>query len=68
MNKLYDHGEIDVPGIDRAGCAPGKQSEQRPKAFAPAADGIDDVTLDGWIECRGLLRNPRLNFFQMWLN
>jgi hypothetical protein len=45
-----------MPGIDLSGGAAGKQSQQRPKTFTPAADCVDDVTFDRGIECRGLLR------------
>jgi hypothetical protein len=68
VNELNDYGEIDMPGIDLSGGAAGKQSQQRPKTFAPAADSVDDVTFDCWIECRGLLRDARLDLLKVWLN
>jgi hypothetical protein len=68
VNELNDHGEIDMPRIDLSGSAAGKQSQQWPKPFAPAADSIDDVTFNCGIECRGLLRDARLNLLKVRLN
>src|ERR1051325_2391832 len=68
VNELYDHGQVDVSRIDVPRSATGKQSQQRAKTFAAAADSINNVTLDCWIECGGLLRNARFNRFEMGLN
>ena len=68
MNEFNDHGEIDVSGIDLASGAAGKQSQERPKTFATAANRVDDVTFDCGIECRGLLRDARLDLFKVRLN
>ena len=68
MNELNDHGEIDMPGVDLSGGAAGKQSQERPKAFAPAAYSVDDVTFDCGIECRGLLRDAPLDLLKVRLN
>jgi hypothetical protein len=68
VNELNDHGEIDVSRVDRASGAACKQSQQRPKALATAADRVDGITFDRWIECRGLLRDARLDLFKMRLN
>src|SRR4029450_9917298 len=68
MNELNDHGETDMPGIDLPGGAAGKQSQERAKTFTPAADSIDDVAFDCGIECRGLLRDARLDLLKVRLN
>ena len=68
MDEFNDHGEIDMSGIDLSGGAAGKQSQQRSKTFTAAADRVDDVTFDCGIECRGLLRNARLDLLKVRLN
>ena len=68
MNELNDHGEIDMPGIDLPRGAARKQSQQWPKTFTPAADCVNNVTFDCGIECRGLLRNARLDLLKVRLN
>jgi hypothetical protein len=68
VDEFHDHGEIEMSGIDFPGGAAGKQSQQRPKTFTTAADCIDDVTFDCGIECRGLLRNARLDLLEVRLN
>ena len=68
VNEFHDHGEIDMPGFDLSGCAAGEESKQRPKAFALAAKGVDDVAFDSRIKCRGLLGDARLDLFEMRLN
>jgi hypothetical protein len=68
VNELNDHGEVDMSRIDLPCGAAGEQSQQRPKAFTPAADSVNDVTFDCGIECRGLLSNARLDLLKMRLN
>jgi hypothetical protein len=68
VNQLHDYGEVEVVGVDFAGGATGEKGQKRAKTFAPAADCIHNVALEGGIECRGLLCNPRLDFLQMRLN
>src|SRR6185369_5339244 len=67
-DKLHDHGEIDVAGIDIPGCAAREQSQEGAKTFAPATDRIDYVAFDCRIECRGLLRDAPLDLFKVRLN
>jgi hypothetical protein len=68
VDKLNDHGEIDVSRIDGASGAAGKQSQQWPKPFAPTAHRIGDVAFDCWIEGRGLFRNARFDLLKVRLN
>jgi hypothetical protein len=68
VNELNDHSEINVPGLDLSGCATGKQSQQRSKAFPPAAERVHDVTFDCGIERRSLLRDTGLDLLKLRLN
>jgi hypothetical protein len=68
VNKLNDHRKIDMPGIDFSGGTACKQGQHGPKAFTPASDRIQDVTFNCGIECRGLLRNTRLDLLEMRLD
>jgi hypothetical protein len=68
VNEFNDYGEIDMPGIDLSGGAAREQSQERSEAFATAADRVDDVTFDCRIECRGLLRDARLDLLKVRLN
>ena len=68
VNEFHDHGEVNVSGIDPARCAPGEQSQERPKTFATAADRINDIPFDRRIECRSLLRDACLHLFEMRMN
>jgi hypothetical protein len=68
MNEFNDHSEIDMPGMNLSGSAAGKQRQQRAKAFPTAADRVDDVTFNGGIECRSLLRDTHLDLLKLRLN
>ena len=68
VDKLHDHGEIDVSGLDLSGGAAREQSQEWPKTFATAANRIDYVAFDCRIECRGLLRDAPLDLFKVRLN
>src|SRR5262245_21738847 len=68
VDELHDHREIDMSGVDRPGSAAREQSQERTKSFASAANRVNDVAFDCWVECRCLLRDAAFDLFKVRLN
>ncbi len=52
MDQLDDDREIEMTRDQRTGRAPAEQRDERAQAFAPAADGVGDITFNRRIERR----------------
>ena len=68
VDELDDHRKIDVLRVDLAGGAACEKSQKWPKPFASAAYCIENIAFQCRIKSRRLLRNARLDFFDMRLN
>src|SRR5439155_8715795 len=68
VDEFHNNGKIDMSRVYLSACAPGQKRQERPQTFAAAADRVHDVALDCRIESCRLLRNARLDLFEMRLN
>jgi len=68
VDELHNHGKIDMVRVDLAGSAACEKSQKRAKAFAAAADRIDNIPFERRIKSRRLLCNAHLHLFKMRMN
>ena len=68
MYQLDDDREIEMARDQRTGGPPAEQRNERTQAFAPAPNGIGDITFNRRIELSGLRRNAAIHFVELCLD